>query len=202
MTAMVRKLRERPSLPSNSQAASQSGLILANGGFATYQHVVIFSTHPSSNSPSSSPSPYPQQNPLPHLITDIPAPEVVEEVGPTPREAQIETCTVEFSRDGKAQRGHVVGRLLKREVRGGDPLAHGGFGGSREKKRFLANHADETTLGQLSSWEVEPVGQRGWVWTIEEGGAGAGDGRKARRNVFSFEKPTGIGTQGRGDAKL
>ena len=87
-----------------------------------------------------------------------------------------------------------MGRLVKREPRGGSADPHGGFGGTRERRRFLANHADEATLGSLSSWDVEPVGRRGWVWTIEEQGK--------RRNAFSFEKPVDIQGRERGNARL
>ena len=72
---------------------------------------------------------------------------------------------MEFSRDNQPLRGHVVGRLKS------------------NGHRFLANHADAPTLRQLASWEVEPVGRAGWVWT---GGDRHRSGK--RRNVFSFER--------------
>jgi hypothetical protein len=69
----------------------------------------------------------------------------------------LQTYTVEFSKDGNPQRGFVVGRLK----------ANG--------HRFLANHADERALLELSSFGVEPIGRTGFVKQ-------AGDGR----NVFAF----------------
>lgn len=57
---MVRRLRD---------GKERYGLILANGGTATYQHVVCFSSHPRKYG-----SPYPERNPLPDVITDVPFP--------------------------------------------------------------------------------------------------------------------------------
>lgn len=69
--------------------------------------------------------------------------------------ADRQTYTVEFYRDGAPKLGHVVGRL-------------------RDGHRFLANHADVSTLQQLASNTQEPIGRSGWVWTVEG------------RNLFSF----------------
>ena len=68
-----------------------------------------------------------------------------------------QTYTVEYNRDGSPLRGHVVGRL--------------GSNGHR----FIANHADESTLKELSSHDVEPIGRRGKVKTSDDG-----------RNLFAF----------------
>ena len=59
---MVRKLRT---------GHGQIGLILANGGVLTYQHALCLSTGPRRRG-----SAYPEMNPLPSHMTDIPAPEV------------------------------------------------------------------------------------------------------------------------------
>lgn len=59
---MVRQLRQGP---------GKYGLVLANGGLLTYQHAVCLSSHPRSGD-----SPYPVENPLPALITDVPVPAV------------------------------------------------------------------------------------------------------------------------------
>ncbi len=145
LTEMVRQLRK---------GKNQNGLVLANGGVATYQHAICLSSKPRKGG-----SPYPDQNPLPEVITDVPVPEVdVEAEG----EAVVETYTVEFNRDGSPLRGHVVGRLK-------------GNG-----HRFLANHGDERTLHELASWVKEPIGRSGLVRN-EGGGKGKG------RNLFSFE---------------
>lgn len=70
----------------------------------------------------------------------------------------LQTYTVEYARDNIPQRGHVVGRLLS------------------NSHRFLANHADESTLRALSSMVEEPIGKRGRVWVAEDG-----------RNVFALD---------------
>lgn len=78
---MVRKLRTDP--------AATNGLILANGGVLTYQHVVCLSSKPRRLSPA-----YPERNPLPEeIITDIPIPSIaVHAEG----EATIEVSSHEF----------------------------------------------------------------------------------------------------------
>lgn len=66
ITEIVRQLRD-PSTQKNN------GLVLANGGVLTYQHVVCLSKHPRKDGKS-----YPAQNPLPEIITDLPIPRIVE----------------------------------------------------------------------------------------------------------------------------
>ena len=61
---MVRQLR---------QGTSKAGLVLANGGLATYQAAVILSS-----SPRRDGLPYPNVNPLPEVITDVQKPPVDE----------------------------------------------------------------------------------------------------------------------------
>jgi hypothetical protein len=62
LTDMVRHLRN---------GNDKTGLILANGGVVTYQHVVCLSkTAPSRNKS------YPEKNPLPEYVTDIPVPQI------------------------------------------------------------------------------------------------------------------------------
>ncbi|TVY85952.1 hypothetical protein LAWI1_G006898, partial [Lachnellula willkommii] len=56
LTEMVRVLRS---------GKARTGLVLANGGVATYQHVVCLSSHA-----RPSPSPYPTTNPLPEILDD------------------------------------------------------------------------------------------------------------------------------------
>lgn len=127
----------------------KNGLVLANGGVATYQAVVCLS-----RSPRRDGLPYPDQNPLPEMITDVQTPTIAAQAE---GDATIETYTVEFNRDGSPSRGYVVGRLKK------------------NGHRFISNHADESTLKQLCSWEIEPVGRSGKVKTAEDG-----------RNLFSL----------------
>lgn len=49
------------------------------------------------------------------------------------------------------------------------------MGRLKDGSRFLANHADEHTLKELSSWEIEQVNRKGLVTTDKSG-----------RNLFSF----------------
>lgn len=158
LTAMTRQLR---------QGKGKAGLILANGGVLSYQHVVCLSREPRRDGKT-----YPTANPLPEVVDDVPVPDVAAQAkghavievrlpsSLTPIEIEADTTqtyTVEFGRDGKPTMGHIVGRLA----------ANG--------HRFLANHADENTLKVLSSTTEEQIGKRGQVWTLEDG-----------RNVFSF----------------
>lgn len=128
LTAMSRELRK---------GRISRGLVLANGGVATYQHALVLS-----NRPRPSDSPYPSSNPLPPVISDVSIPIV----DPSAEgEAVIETYTVDFDRKNSPVRGHVVGRL------------------KNSGHRFIANHGDEITLRQLANFEKEPVGRAGYV---------------------------------------
>jgi len=62
LTAMVRGLRS---------GNGQNGLILANGGVLTYQHALCLGTQPRRNE-----SAYPDTNPLPRYVTDLPIPRI------------------------------------------------------------------------------------------------------------------------------
>jgi len=128
LTEMARQLRA---------GKGRNGLILANGGVLSYQHVICLSTHPRKDGSS-----YPSANPLPETITDIPVPSIEDK---PEGYATIETYTVEFNRDGSLLRGHIVGRLTS------------------NGHRFLANHADEETLRQLASNTHDPIGRTGRV---------------------------------------
>ncbi|RYN94191.1 hypothetical protein AA0119_g9300 [Alternaria tenuissima] len=129
------------------------GLVLCNGGVLSYQYVVILSKEPRKEGA------YPTENPLPPQITDVPAPELASNAE---GEAVVETYTVEFNRDGSPLRGHIIGRL------------------KNSNRRFLANHADDTTMLQMSSGAGEVVGKSGWVWQ---------DPEKKGRSLFAFAKP-------------
>jgi len=128
---------------------ARNGLILANGGVCTYQQVVCLSSQPRKVG-----SAYPE-NPLPPVVTDWYVPPVDNEAE---GDAVVETYTVEFNRDGSPMRGHVVGRL------------------KTSGNRFIANHADDSTLQQLSSTSREPIGRSGKVMMGEKG-----------KNLFSFD---------------
>jgi len=47
------------------------GLVLANGGSLTYQHVICLSSVPRKDG-----TPYPNANHLPEIVTDVPVPPV------------------------------------------------------------------------------------------------------------------------------
>jgi hypothetical protein len=69
----------------------KNGLVLANGGVMTYQHVICLSS-----SPSRDGSPYAERPPLPEVVTDVPAPAVeVNAKG----EAVIEVSLVSLAPD-------------------------------------------------------------------------------------------------------
>lgn len=61
-TEMVRQLRK---------GNGKNGLVLANGGVATYQHVVCLSTSPKADGAA-----YPQENPLSDYVDDLPVPKI------------------------------------------------------------------------------------------------------------------------------
>lgn len=142
------------------------GLILANGGVVTYQHVICLSTQPRSGGDL-----YPTSNPLPNIITDVPVPKIVEHAsGPATIEVKscflhagsllidVQTYTVEYDRQGEPATAYIVGRLSN---------------GSR----FVANQGDGETLKALCSTSVESIGRSGIVKHNDDG-----------RNLFSFDK--------------
>ncbi|KAK6359269.1 hypothetical protein TWF696_000432 [Orbilia brochopaga] len=131
ITEMTRQLRGN-----TGHNSRKNGLVLANGGVITYQHVVCLSTHPRVDGTA-----YPA-NPLPEVLADVSVPPIDE----TPDgEAVIETYTVSYNRSGRPETGYIVGRLLS------------------SNHRFVANHADERTLQALCSVREEQIGKRGWV---------------------------------------
>ncbi|KIW78740.1 hypothetical protein Z517_08579 [Fonsecaea pedrosoi CBS 271.37] len=145
ITEMTRQLR---------QGKGRNGLILANGGVMTYQHVLCLSTTRRRDG-----SPYPDRDPLPQFVTGLTVPKIDAKVEGE-QDAVIETYTVEFKRDNTPLRAYIVGRLKKND------------------HRFVANHADEETLRQLSTGTDEKIGRAGRVHS---------DGV---RNFFSLKKET------------
>ncbi|CAI7623675.1 unnamed protein product [Penicillium pancosmium] len=127
ITEMARQLRG---------GSARNGLILANGGFLSYQHVICIS-----NRPRRDGSQYPDSSIYNTTIPDPIPPIDAEAEG----KSQIETYTVEFGRDGRPTLAHIVGRL------------------SGSNHRFLANHGDEETLNRLASRSDEPIGKTGRV---------------------------------------
>ncbi|TGO27253.1 hypothetical protein BPAE_0045g00520 [Botrytis paeoniae] len=164
ITEMTRQLRDKRGQVSNHKNAGVSyGLILANGGVLTYQHVVCLSTQPRSDGKD-----YQDENPCPNIVQSVTRNDEngLEIVGPGVVEKGvwegiIETYTVQFSRKNVPQIGFVVGRL------------------KQTGKRFLANVTYNKTLSNLvKEREEEIIGKSGWVWK-EEGG---------KRNLFGFER--------------
>jgi hypothetical protein len=159
LTEMTRQIRA---------GKGEKGLVLCNGGWLSYQYVIILSKEPRLDGA------YPEKNPLSDY-TDVPAPDIeIEAEG----EAVVEVCnrsfllssratdcaqtyTVAYNRNGSPSKGHIVGRLK-------------GNG-----KRFLANHGDESTLRQMASGAGEIVGRTGRVWQDDE---------KKGRGLFSFDR--------------
>jgi hypothetical protein len=162
LTEMTRQIRA---------GKGKRGLVLCNGGWLSYQYVVVLSKEPRSNGA------YPEKNPLSDY-TGVPAPEMdTEAEGEGVVEVSLvhlliclrlgiltghaQTYTVAYSRDGSPSKGHIVGRLKS------------------NGKRFLANHGDENTLQQMASGASEIVGRTGWVRQ---------DSDKKGRGLFSFGK--------------
>ena len=154
---------------------SQKGLILANGGVLTYQHAICLS-----NRPRRDGSAYPDRDPLPSHIVDVPVPtisaeaegEAIIEVKSSDRKSHrqtqklmcfCKTYTVEYGRNGAPSIGFIVGRLTSND------------------HRFVANADDSRTLEQLSSRVKEPIGRIGWVRSGEKG-----------KNLFVFEQSANL----------
>jgi acetyl-CoA acetyltransferase len=134
ITAMARQLRI-------GHKGAKTGLILANGGVLSYQHVVILSSSPRTTA-------YPSEPPLPDYCERLPSSDFAKAAE---GDALIETYTVDFSRKGHPRRGHVIGRLL------------------HNNHRFIANHADEFTLKRLADTSGgEVVGIKGRVFANPE----------------------------------
>ncbi|KAA8570519.1 hypothetical protein EYC84_002788 [Monilinia fructicola] len=175
LSKMVRQLRAKRSPAGQGEDDKRdggvfNGLVLANGGVLTYQHVVCLSTQPRRDGKQ-----YQEGNPCPDVVrgstvrvagegsmgwsaagdgSDIVG---SEGVGSGVWEAVIETYTVQFSRRNEPEIGFVIGRLKK------------------NGKRFVANAGDEKTLRSLVKDDGEEViGRSGWVWMEENG----------KRNLF------------------
>ncbi|KAM3065366.1 hypothetical protein ACMFMG_011510 [Clarireedia jacksonii] len=138
VTEMTRQLRKR--------GKAHNGLILANGGVLTYQHVLCLSSGPRTDGKV-----YQESNPLPRMV-DIAPPKVVESVGEGIWRAVIETYTVQYSRGNEPERGFIIGRLKD------------------TGERFIANTGDAATLKMLvRDNDKEVIGKEGWVWREEDG---------------------------------
>ncbi|KUI54536.1 hypothetical protein VP1G_01897 [Cytospora mali] len=115
-----------------------TGLILANGGVLSYQHVLCLSSRSRTAS-----SPYPDSRVSSSTVVGNSPPIEAFSEG----DARIETYTVAFGRDGKPETGFIIGRLKATD------------------SRFVANHGDQRTLQQLASAFEEQIGKEGYVET-------------------------------------
>ncbi|KAF1990522.1 hypothetical protein K402DRAFT_230929 [Aulographum hederae CBS 113979] len=168
VTEMVRRLRRSSSGSTGrgkggGERKEENGLILANGGVLSYQHVIILS-----NIRPAAGRSYPAKNPLKEIVDDIPVPQL--ELNPE-GECVIETYTISYSRTNAPETAFIIGRLVS------------------SGKRFLANHADTATLKELARMDREMVGRKGWVWPADIGGKG---GDRGGRNIFGFEKSASL----------
>jgi hypothetical protein len=145
---MTRQLRNGKG-KGESKSERRNGLILANGGWVTYQHVICLSTMPrrqQGGAGAGAGGAYPDTAPLPDRVTDVPVPPVDVKVDEGEQDAAIETYTVEFNRDNTPRQAYIVGRL------------------KTNGHRFVANEGDMETLMQLSSTTEEQIGKVGRVW--------------------------------------
>lgn len=133
ITKMSRQLRARK---------AKNGLVLANGGFLSYQHALCLSAEPRQEG-----SPYPDSRGSSGAVVGAPAPVEPFAQG----EAVVETYTVQFDREGNPEMAFIIGRL------------------TGSKHRFVANHGDQRTLQELTSAVEEQIGKVGYVETKRDG---------------------------------
>lgn len=129
VASMVDQLRAQPG----------TGLLFANGGFATHNHSIVVSSQPIAA--ASFPKSYDFQAEADGLRGAIPAQDR-EYSGP----ATVETYTVFYGRDGQPKSGVVVAR-------------------TPDGKRTLAHvpAADTATLARLTAADGDPVGAAGSI---------------------------------------
>jgi acetyl-CoA C-acetyltransferase len=132
---MVAKLRE----------GGRHGLIVANGGYATHSHSMLFSREPV---PAGT---FPQDYDVQDLAERKrgAVPELLESyVGP----GEIETYTIPFDRHGQPRHATIIGR-------------------TPDGARFVARvpEADTATIGMLMAEDKQPIGAKGIVSEGPEG---------------------------------
>jgi hypothetical protein len=84
ITEMTRQLRK-----GKGKGERRNGLILANGGWVTYQHVICLSTMPRRQQGGAGAA-YPDTAPLPDGVTDVPVPPVDVKVDEGEQDSVIE----------------------------------------------------------------------------------------------------------------
>ncbi|TPX36158.1 hypothetical protein SmJEL517_g01650 [Synchytrium microbalum] len=114
----------------------RKGLVLANGGWLTYEWAVVLAKTPRTDG-----VPYTTKAALPKEVTDVPIPPIAEVANGA---CVVESYTVQYSRDNKPELAIIVGRL------------------NATGERFIANEANEQTLKEFVS-SREPVGRAGIV---------------------------------------
>lgn len=132
VTEMSRQLRARK---------AKNGLVLANGGFLSYQHALCLSSQPPREG-----SPYPDSRGSSSAVVGTLAPVEPFVQG----EAVVETYTVQFDREGNPEMAFIIGRLTDKDY------------------RFVANHGDQRTLQELASTVEEQIGKVGYVETKKD----------------------------------
>ena len=115
----------------------RTGLLFANGGFATHNHAIVLSTRPLPGAGEAHGHDVQKEadaarGPVPELVKDYAGP------------AEIETYTVFHARDGSATHGVIVAL-------------------TPDGARTLARVEDAPTIAWLTSGEAEPVGTKGEV---------------------------------------
>jgi hypothetical protein len=133
ITEMSRQLRARK---------AKTGLVLANGGFLSYQHALCLSSEPRRDG-----SLYLDSRDSSAAVVGAPVPVEPFAQG----EAVVETYTVQFDRKGNPEMAFVIGRLKE------------------NGHRFVANHGDQRTLQELASTAEEQIGKVGYVKTRRDG---------------------------------
>lgn len=129
ITEMSRLLRDRK---------AKKGLVLANGGFLSYQHALCLSSEPRREWSS-----YPDSRGSSATVVGVAAPVEPFAEG----EAVVETYTVQFDRAGNPEMAFIIGRLKDSAY------------------RFIANNGDQKTLQELASSLEEQIGKFGYVET-------------------------------------
>ena len=126
------------------RGTSDKGLLFANGGYATHNHTILLSGAPTG---ASFPQDFDYQHEADARRGPIPALEEHYE-----GEAEMETYTVHYARDGSPRSGVVVARTPQ-----------------GQRTLALVPGTDTSTLAVLTSGTREPIGTAGLIRRDEEG---------------------------------
>lgn len=120
----------------------KTALVLCNGGYVSYHHVVILAAKPNGLA-------YPTASFLPKELTAPLPPKLVENCPTTPTPVYIESYTMEYARDNTPNRSMFILRF-----------------NSPDRERTLANGRDKAVIEailQAHKSGKEVVGMRGYV---------------------------------------